>query len=103
MTAPAGWYPQPDGTEGYWDGHAWTGQYRTSGPQDRASAVVDPQPTPVHPYAAYPPPSSAPSPYPPGPYAPGPGPYAGATPYGVAPKARRWPCSPPSSFPGSAR
>lgn len=23
-TAPAGWYPQPDGTQRYWDGSAWT-------------------------------------------------------------------------------
>lgn len=22
--APAGWYPQPDGTQRYWDGNAWT-------------------------------------------------------------------------------
>lgn len=24
-TAPAGWYPQPDGNQRYWDGAAWTG------------------------------------------------------------------------------
>ena len=24
MTAPAGWYPQPDGRERWWDGAAWT-------------------------------------------------------------------------------
>lgn len=23
-TGPAGWYPQPDGTQRYWDGTAWT-------------------------------------------------------------------------------
>jgi TM2 domain-containing membrane protein YozV len=22
--SPAGWYPQPDGTQRYWDGEAWT-------------------------------------------------------------------------------
>ena len=24
QSAPAGWYPQPDGTQRYWDGTAWT-------------------------------------------------------------------------------
>ena len=25
--APAGWYPQPDGTQRYWDGEAWTAHH----------------------------------------------------------------------------
>jgi hypothetical protein len=24
MSSPAGWYPQPDGQQRYWDGHQWT-------------------------------------------------------------------------------
>lgn len=27
--SPAGWHPQPDGRERYWDGSQWTDQYRT--------------------------------------------------------------------------
>lgn len=32
MSTPAGWHPQPDGRERYWDGQAWTDQYRTPEP-----------------------------------------------------------------------
>lgn len=31
MSAPAGWHPQGDGRERYWDGTQWTDQYRTPG------------------------------------------------------------------------
>jgi hypothetical protein len=27
MTAPSGWYPQPDGRRRYWDGAAWTNDF----------------------------------------------------------------------------
>ncbi|MEI2779461.1 MAG: DUF2510 domain-containing protein [Tetrasphaera sp.] len=64
MTAPAGWYPQPDGSEGFWDGRSWTGQRRPAGPQDLASATLTPA---ARPYAV--------------------NPYAVATPYAVAPKS----------------
>lgn len=56
MTASAGWYPQPDGSEGFWDGRAWTGQRRAPGPQDQPYGRVEPYPVSPQPYAAYPPP-----------------------------------------------
>ncbi len=28
MSAPAGWHPQPDGRDRYWDGAAWTDNFR---------------------------------------------------------------------------
>lgn len=31
MSAPAGWHPQEDGRERYWDGTQWTDQYRAPG------------------------------------------------------------------------
>ena len=40
MSAPAGWYPQPDGTERFWDGSAWTEQIRAAAPP--AGAVPPP-------------------------------------------------------------
>jgi hypothetical protein len=27
MNTPAGWYPQPDGQQRYWDGQQWTGYF----------------------------------------------------------------------------
>ena len=27
MSSPAGWYPQPDGQQRYWDGQQWTGHF----------------------------------------------------------------------------
>ncbi|HET7823471.1 MAG TPA: DUF2510 domain-containing protein [Ornithinibacter sp.] len=47
MSAPAGWHLQPDGQERYWDGTAWTDQFRA--------------PLPIDPTAPPPPPSWAPS------------------------------------------
>lgn len=41
--APAGWYPQPDGTQRYWDGSAWTEHIATgSAPASAADAVNAP-------------------------------------------------------------
>lgn len=38
--APAGWYPQPDGTQRYWDGSAWTEHISgTPGATDAVSAA----------------------------------------------------------------
>jgi hypothetical protein len=34
MSAPAGWHLQPDGRERYWDGTAWTNQFRAPLPSD---------------------------------------------------------------------
>ena len=34
MSAPAGWHLQPDGQERYWDGTAWTDQFRAPLPSD---------------------------------------------------------------------
>ena len=28
MSAPAGWHPQPDGRERWWDGQQWTEHFR---------------------------------------------------------------------------
>lgn len=42
-TAPAGWYPQPDGTQRYWDGGQWTQHFaqqfgvQPKGPSDGGS------------------------------------------------------------------
>ncbi len=33
MSTPAGWYPNGDDWETYWDGTAWTDQHRPKGPQ----------------------------------------------------------------------
>ena len=27
MSSPAGWYPQPDGRQRYWDGERWTDHF----------------------------------------------------------------------------
>lgn len=40
-TAFAGWYPQPDGSQRYWDGGAWTA-HQTPGPVVPAVAPVPP-------------------------------------------------------------
>ena len=34
MSAPAGWHLQPDGQERFWDGTAWTDQFRAPLPND---------------------------------------------------------------------
>jgi len=34
MSAPAGWHLQPDGQERFWDGAAWTDQFRAALPSD---------------------------------------------------------------------
>jgi Protein of unknown function (DUF2510)/Short C-terminal domain len=38
--APAGWYPDGHGDERYWDGSAWTQQFRTPGGTDATSAAT---------------------------------------------------------------
>jgi hypothetical protein len=43
-TAPAGWYPQPDGTQRYWDGSAWaenTTYGATDDPADADNYISD--------------------------------------------------------------
>lgn len=42
MSAPAGWYPQPDGLERYWDGTQWTAESRL--PASQAGAASAPPP-----------------------------------------------------------
>jgi hypothetical protein len=32
MSSPAGWYPQPDGQQRYWDGELWTEQFAQAAP-----------------------------------------------------------------------
>ncbi|MCB0910575.1 MAG: DUF2510 domain-containing protein [Propionibacteriaceae bacterium] len=44
---PAGWYPQPDGTQRYWDGNGWTEQVAPTAPPQAAAA--QPQSAPVQP------------------------------------------------------
>lgn len=43
--APAGWYPQPDGTQRYWDGNAWDDRHplapNTSGSPGRPVPIQD--------------------------------------------------------------
>lgn len=56
MSAPAGWYPTPEGDERYWDGAAWTNQIRATAPiVPSAPAEATPAPveaTPAQPTAA---------------------------------------------------
>ena len=40
MTAPAGWYPQPDGQQRYWDGQQWTENFAPGTPLASAPAVA---------------------------------------------------------------
>jgi len=47
--APAGWYPQPDGTQRYWDGAAWTEHVE---PATATVPVAVPAPGPVPEFAA---------------------------------------------------
>ena len=37
--APAGWYPQPDGTQRYWDGQHWTDHFAPAQPQTQVEAT----------------------------------------------------------------
>jgi hypothetical protein len=39
MSAPAGWHPQEDGQERFWDGSQWTEQYRPPGNNHEAMAA----------------------------------------------------------------
>lgn len=39
-STPAGWYPQPDGTQRYWDGASWTEHVAPGGGQGHGSAQV---------------------------------------------------------------
>jgi hypothetical protein len=45
MSAPVGWYPEPDGRERFWDGTQWTDQFRMP-PTPEAVQVSDPTPPP---------------------------------------------------------
>jgi len=40
MSAPAGWYPQPDGQQRYWDGELWTNQF-APGDQTATTGTVE--------------------------------------------------------------
>src|SRR6476661_10045630 len=41
MSSPAGWYPQPDGRQRYWDGHRWTDHFAPGpGPAAQARAAA---------------------------------------------------------------
>src|SRR5215207_8180857 len=44
--APAGWYPQPDGGQRYWDGTAWT-EHFAPGVQQPAEAAASPGTTTI--------------------------------------------------------
>jgi len=37
MSTPAGWYPQPDGQQRYWDGEAWTESFAPGAPLAKAA------------------------------------------------------------------
>src|ERR1035437_5769593 len=84
--APAGWYPQPDGTQRYWDGSAWT-EHTAPG-----AALATPPAPPAAPVVAVPPapPVATEPPAPPAPPAP---PVEAAPP---APPALAAPPAPPS-------
>ena len=40
MSTPAGWYPQPDGQQRYWDGQQWTENFAPGTPLASAPAVA---------------------------------------------------------------
>ena len=42
MSAPAGWHLQPDGQERFWDGTAWTDQFRAPLPNDPTAPPPQP-------------------------------------------------------------
>ena len=44
MSAPAGWHLQPDGRERYWDGSAWTEQFRMPAPPEPMDPTAPPPP-----------------------------------------------------------
>jgi hypothetical protein len=44
MSAPAGWHLQPDGRERYWDGTAWTEQFRMPAPTEPMDPTAPPPP-----------------------------------------------------------
>ena len=41
MSTPAGWYPQPDGQQRYWDGEQWTENFAPGGTPVAASVVAN--------------------------------------------------------------
>ena len=50
--APAGWYPQTDGSQRYWDGSAWTDQVTSAAPVAPEAPTPSTASTqPVSPYA----------------------------------------------------
>lgn len=46
MSAPAGWYPQPDGLERYWDGTQWTAESRSPAAQVGGAPATSASPPP---------------------------------------------------------
>lgn len=78
MTTPAGWYPQPDGTQRYWDGSAWT--EHTAPGAALATPPAPPGPPVAAPPVAVEPPASAPIPAPPAPVAAAPQAFAAVPP-----------------------
>jgi Protein of unknown function (DUF2510) len=40
MSAPASWYPQPDGDQRYWDGELWTEEFAPDSPPVAPPAVI---------------------------------------------------------------
>lgn len=86
--APAGWYPQPDGTQRYWDGSTWTEHISPAAgpaaaqPAAQPAAAVEPQPV----FAATPAPSAM--------AVPGPAEPLGVAPMGMETQTKKrkvWP------------
>ncbi len=58
-STPAGWYPQPDGTERYWGGDSWSDQvraatYQPAGPPSMVQDSPYAAPPPAQPFGAQP-------------------------------------------------
>jgi Protein of unknown function (DUF2510)/PASTA domain len=49
MTSQAGWYPQPDGQQRYWDGESWTENFAPGVTPDTPTEVLPETPTGVFP------------------------------------------------------
>ena len=41
MSAIAGWYPQPDGQQRYWDGELWTTHFAPGAPQTTPATITN--------------------------------------------------------------
>lgn len=98
MSAPPGWYPQPDGQERFWDGERWTDEFRTPGRDDPTRPIETSATTAFPPGMRPAPGDSSPGasdrPHPSGPGPAGAPPSYGQPPYRPAPMGGYGPGAP---------